>query len=76
MIKANMIAVVSNRGRKEVGVVQKRFKRKGVVYYNIYLERGHLMENVTEDIEKPFHILIELSEKLNKRKNEIRRPAE
>ena len=66
MIKANMKAVVSNRGSMEVGTVKKRWKRKGVVYFNVYLERGYLMENLTEDTEKQCHILHDLSMKINK----------
>tara|TARA_R110000868_G_scaffold12456_9_gene59582 strand:+ start:1056 stop:1265 length:210 start_codon:yes stop_codon:yes gene_type:complete len=66
MIKTNMKAVVSNRGNMEVGIVKKRWKRKGIIYFNVYLERGYLMENLTEDTEKQCHILYDLSIKINK----------
>jgi hypothetical protein len=68
MLKVNMKAIVSNRGDKEVGTVIKRWRRKGVVFYNIKLERGYLMENVTCDSEKPYFLLEELSIKFNNKK--------
>ena len=62
-----MKAVVSNRGSTELGTVVKRWKRKGIVYFNVYMERGHLMENLTEDTDKQCHVLTEMSIKLNKK---------
>lgn len=67
MLKVNMSALVFNRGSKELGQIVRKWKRKGITFYNVQLERGHLMENLTDDIEKPCYILIELSEKLNKK---------
>lgn len=61
-----MIAVVSNRGCNEAGVIKRKWKRKGVTYFNVHLERGHLLENITEDTDKPCHLLNELTMKINK----------
>lgn len=65
MIKANMKAAISNRGVTEIGTIIRKWKRKGTTYYNVQMERGYLMENLTDDVDKPCYILIKLTEQIN-----------
>lgn len=65
ILKKNMKAVVFNRGVTEVGTIVKKRKIKGITHYSVMLERGYLMESITEDTEKQFYMLVDLSLKLN-----------
>lgn len=62
-----MKVVLCNRGTNEVGVLLRRWRRKGVVYYNVMTERGILVENLTTSLDQPCYVLETLSLKLNEK---------
>lgn len=65
MLKKDSKVILENRGKKEFGTVQRKWRRKEIIYYNILTERGSVLEGVTTNSEFPCYINEELSLKYN-----------
>lgn len=65
MLKKDSKVILENRGIKEFGTIDRKWRRKDVVYYNVMTERGIKLEGVTTDCSFPCYINKELSIKYN-----------
>ncbi len=55
-IKSGETVVISNNGKKEVGVCKKVQTKKGITYYDVLSERGVWFENITDQPENIIHV--------------------
>lgn len=67
MLKKDSKVILENRGTKEFGTIQRKWRRKDVTYFNVATERGITLEGVTTDCSFPCYINEELSLKLIKK---------
>jgi hypothetical protein len=65
MLKKDSKVILENRGTKEFGTIQRKWRRKDVTYFNVLTERGTTLEGVTTDFTLPCYINEELSLKYN-----------
>lgn len=62
--------ILNNRGKKEFGIITKKWRRKDVTFYDVKTERGIKLEGLTTSSEFPCFINRDLTEQFNKRQNE------
>ena len=65
MLKKDSKVILENRGTKEFGTIQRKWRRKDVIYFNVMTERGTKLEGMTTDSSFPCYINEELSLKYN-----------
>ena len=61
MLKKDDKVILNNRGIKEFGIIQKKWRRKDVIFYNVKTERGIILEGLTNNPEFPCFINEDLS---------------
>ena len=67
MLKKQSKVLFHNRGKTEQGIIDRKWKRKEIIYFNIKTERGVVLEGITTDSSMPCYVLEELSIKLNEK---------
>ena len=67
MLKKDSKVILENRGKKEIGTILRKWRRKEVKYYNVLTERGIVLEGITLDETMPCYINEPLSIQLNQK---------
>ena len=68
-LKKGMRVIFHNRGIWEQGTIDRKWRRKEIIYFNIQTERGSILEGVTLDQNMPCYVHEQKSLKLNQRLN-------
>lgn len=68
-LKKGMKVLFHNRGTWEQGTIQRKWRRKEVLYFNIETERGSIIEGITLDQNYPCWVDENKSLKLNQKLN-------
>lgn len=68
-LKKGMKVILYNRGTWEQGTIQRKWRRKEVLFFNIQTERGSILENVTTNEESVCYVSENKSLKLNQKIN-------
>ncbi len=69
-LKKGMKVIFYNRGTWEQGTIQRKWRRKEILYFNIETERGSILENVTTNEESVCYVDENKSLKLNQKINQ------
>jgi len=68
-LKKDMKVIFYNRGIWEQGLIQRKWRRKEIIYFNIHTERGSVLEGITLDSNMSCYVDEQKSVKLNQRLN-------
>lgn len=64
-LKKGMKVIINNRGTWEQGFIQRKWRRKEVLYFNVQTERGSFLEGLTFNSSLPCWVDETKSLKLN-----------
>ena len=56
-IKSGNTVLVSVHGKREVGVIQKTYTKKGIQYFDVLLEKGSFLKSITTNPETTQYVI-------------------
>jgi hypothetical protein len=57
-IKSGESVIVSNDGKKEVGLCKKIYTKKNITMYDVLLERGVWLEGISDNTNSSIHVVL------------------